>query len=109
MITFLAVDGLLFVIILILIELRLWQKFCDFCCSLYPSAADDAGIHDLKFHFETSIYSCYFLIILIVVEKINVERGRVVPAEDDDVLRERELIKSKPISVLQKDNNLVIK
>ena len=33
----------------------------------------------------------------------------VVPAEDDDVLRERELIQSKPISVLQKDNNLVIK
>ena len=43
------------------------------------------------------------------MERINLERGMVVPAEDDDVLRERELIQSKPISVLQKDNNLVIK
>lgn len=33
----------------------------------------------------------------------------VIPAEDDDVARERELIQSKPVSVLQKDNNLVIK
>jgi hypothetical protein len=33
----------------------------------------------------------------------------VIPAEDDDVARERELIQSKPVTVLQKDNNLVIK
>ena len=33
----------------------------------------------------------------------------VIPAEDDDVARERELIQNKPVTVLQKDNNLVIK
>lgn len=40
---------------------------------------------------------------------INPENGMVIPAEDDDVARERELIQSKPVNVLQKDNNLVIK
>lgn len=39
----------------------------------------------------------------------NPEHGVVVPAEDDDVARERELIQSKPVTVLQKENNLVIK
>jgi hypothetical protein len=40
---------------------------------------------------------------------VNPEKGLVIPAEDDDVARERELIQSKPVTVLQKDNNLVIK
>ena len=43
MITFLAVDGLLFVVVLILIELRLWERFCDFCCSLYPASIEETG------------------------------------------------------------------
>lgn len=107
MITFLAVDGFLFVFVLILIELRLWEKFCDFCCSLYPSVVDDSGNWDFIFLFELLIY--LFSSFVQAVERINLERGMVVPAEDDDVLRERELIQSKPISVLQKDNNLVIK
>ncbi|KAI9562460.1 hypothetical protein GHT06_009893 [Daphnia sinensis] len=84
MITFLAVDGLLFVVVLILIELRLWQRFCDFCCTLYPAHGDELGV-------------------------ANPEHGVVLPAEDDDVARERELIQSKPVTVLQKENNLVIK
>lgn len=37
------------------------------------------------------------------------ENGAVLLAEDDDVARERELLHSKPIPVLQMDNNLVIK
>lgn len=33
----------------------------------------------------------------------------MVPAEDDDVARERELIQCKPLAALQQDNNLVVK
>ena len=40
---------------------------------------------------------------------IDPENGVVVPVEDDDVKRERDLLHSKQISTLQMDNNLVIK
>ena len=40
---------------------------------------------------------------------IDPENGVVVPVEDDDVRRERDLLHSKPITTLQMDNNLVIK
>lgn len=113
MITFLAIDGLLFVIVLILIELRLWERFCDFCCSLYPASIEESGkvffyFFDLRNCFSrddgntTANFSRF-------LGAVNPENGMVIPAEDDDVARERELIQSKPITVLQKDNNLVIK
>lgn len=108
MITFLAIDGLIFVIVLILIELRLWERFCDFCCSLYPASNDEFGkflkIFVNVFYKQYSKYNNSRFLGLI-----NPENGMVIPAEDDDVARERELIQSKPVNVLQKDNNLVIK
>ncbi len=109
MITFLAIDGLIFVIILILIELRLWEKFCDFCCSLYPVSSDEFGknlFFVVSILGKNIVYNKTFLVSLCLV---NPENGMVIPAEDDDVARERELIQSKPVTVLQKDNNLVIK
>lgn len=43
MITFLAIDGLLFVTVLVLIELRLWEKLRDFWCSLYPTSIEECS------------------------------------------------------------------
>ena len=37
------------------------------------------------------------------------KNAKMIPVEDNDVARERELIHSKPLAVLQLDNNLVIK
>ncbi len=33
MITFLAIDGFIFIIVLLLVELQVWEKFKEFCCS----------------------------------------------------------------------------
>lgn len=62
---------------------------------------------DLEFNEKWSSHR--FFLTLLGTGAINPEHGMVIPAEDDDVARERELIQGKPISVLQKDNNLVIK
>ena len=80
MITFLAIDGFVFISILLLIELHVWDKVKYLLTSgaLQNSPAVDS---------ETG--------------------GKTV--EDNDVARERELIHSKPVAVLQLENNLVIK
>lgn len=106
MITFLAIDGLLFVTVLVLIELRLWEKLRDFWCSLYPTSIEECSKpwNLIDVSTETILFICFFFRNLA-----NIEDGKVIPVEDDDVARERELIQSKPIAVLQKENNLVIK
>nr|QST14977.1 ABCA3 protein [Diaphanosoma celebensis] len=81
MISFMAIDGFVFVVLLVLFELRLWDKIKYLLCSAIPS---------LEFN-------------------IDAENGEVIPAEDDDVARERDLIQCKPLTVLQQDNNLIIK
>ena len=51
----------------------------------------------------------YSSIVCLPTSAVNPENGMVIPVDDDDVARERELIQNKPVTVLQKDNNLVIK
>ena len=41
MITFLAIDGLIFIVVLLIIELRIFDKIKQFCCSsLMPAPMD---------------------------------------------------------------------
>ena len=86
MITFLAIDGFVFITILLIIELQVWDKIkYFFLSSAFHSNSLGSG------------------------SPMNSENAKTIPVEDNDVARERELIHSKPLAVLQLDNNLVIK
>lgn len=85
MITFLAIDGCVFITVLLLIELQVWEK--------------------IKYFFSTSALQNS----LGSGSSMDSKNAKMIPVEDNDVARERELIHSKPLAVLQLDNNLVIK
>ena len=75
-----------------------WQPICGRFRHLSPAECQEgtryALLTDARFFFWKTV---------------DAENGEVIPAEDDDVARERDLIQCKPLAVLQQDNNLIIK
>ncbi len=111
MITFLAIDGFIFIIVLLMVELQLWEKFKEFCCSSLMPVIPMALPSMLRLHRDNTCCTiCELYLLTFLLDFVaDAENGAVVPAEDDDVARERDLLHSKPVAALQMDNNLVIK
>lgn len=102
MIAFLALDGAVFIFVLIFIELRLWEKLHNFfftLLALHPSNENSRLLRYIKFTYFKDTQT------IDEVEKTSA----VTNKEDDDVSRERELVQAKPLALLQMENNLVIK
>ena len=110
MLTFLAIDGLIFIVVLVLVELRVWEKILDLICSfrLIPTTPPPIpGMYLANIIPRINIPASIIIEQLLIIA--DPENGVVLLVEDDDVARERELLHSKPVHILQMDNNLIIK